>query len=413
MTHPLFKKEIFVETAFARRFQKMLQDAWDNRSWHLLVADPGAGKTMSIRDLQKRAGGRSVLAVVAPKNNDDEQALGDQFLAALGLPIRGHWSTRKPKLMGHLHQYGTEFLIVDDAHDLSLEHLMLLKEVTDQGRLQYDHPLGLCLVAAGRGDTIPLKETFDLPDPTWLQFRRRFDKLAPFCRVASHTSEEVRDILATLEQEYRPLLPQLRLSQWTGTIYTWLTHPVLDPTRSGRVTMDNLMKLVTTALEWSYVAGETDMVPSRLKSAAELLVLRHDTLKLIDGAGPDALAQDQSKAEPASVNGKEPERQTVPEKDVPHGAKTVETAQTAQEQEHTSKTANCTFSGELVPIDLKRFTDSGINLVECPDCGRMRSLSPSKGVLRFKAHTRRKQQTPLTEKRWSATGKTDWDVVGG
>jgi hypothetical protein len=43
---------------------------------------------------------------------------------------------------------------------------MLLKEVTDQGRLQYDHPLGLCLVAAGRGDTIPLKETFDLPDPT-------------------------------------------------------------------------------------------------------------------------------------------------------------------------------------------------------------------------------------------------------
>jgi len=155
MTHPFFKKDIFVETAFAKRFQKMLHDAWDNRSWHLIVADPGAGKTMSIRDLQKRAGGRSVLAVVAPKNNDDEQALGDQFLAALGLPIRGHWSTRKPKLMGHLHQYGTEFLIVDDAHDLSLEHLMLLKEVTDQGRLSYDHSLGLCLVAAGRGDTIP------------------------------------------------------------------------------------------------------------------------------------------------------------------------------------------------------------------------------------------------------------------
>src|SRR5437660_8087904 len=89
MTHPLFRKDIFVETAFAKRFQKMLQDAWDNRSWHLIVADPGAGKTTSIRDMQKRAGGRSVLAVVAPKNNDDEQALGDQFLAALGVPIRG------------------------------------------------------------------------------------------------------------------------------------------------------------------------------------------------------------------------------------------------------------------------------------------------------------------------------------
>lgn len=204
-------------------------------------------------------------------NNDDEQALGDQLYTALGLPLRGHWSTRKPKLMGHLHQYGTECLIVDDAHDLSLEYLMFIKEVTDQGRLQYDHPLGLCLVAAGRGTTIPLKETLDLPDPTWLQFRRRFDKLEPFCRIAGHTSEEVRDILATLE--------------------------------------------------------------------------------------------------------------------------------TVKEQEQTNTSPNCTFSGELVPIDLKQFTDSGISLVECPHCSRTRSLSPVKGVLRFPSHTRRKQQTSLTSTR--------------
>ncbi len=282
--------------------------------------------------------------------------------------------------------------------------------MTDQGRLSYDHPLGLCLVAAGRGDTIPLKETFDLPDPTWLQFRRRFDKLAPFCRIASHTSEEVRAILATLETVYQQLFPQLNLRQWTNSVYTWLTHPVLDPTHSGRVTMDNLMKLVTTALEWSYLAGETEVKAERLKSAAELLVLRHDTLKLIDGAGPDALATSQNKAEPASVNGKEPERQTVPENEQQN---TMNTVETAKEQEQTSTSPNCTFSGELVPIDLKRFTESSISLVECPGCGRMRSLSPSKGVLRFKPHTRRKQQTPLTEKRWSATGKTDWDVVGG
>ncbi len=410
MTHPLFRKDIFVETAFAKRFQKMLQDAWDNRSWHLIVADPGAGLTMSIRDLQKRAGGRSVLAVVAPKNNDDEQALGDQFLAALGLPIRGHWSTRKPKLMGHLHQYGTEFLIVDDAHDLSLEHLMLLKEVTDQGRLSYDHPLGLCLVAAGRGDTIPLKETFDLPDPTWLQFRRRFDKLAPFCRIASHTSEEVRAILATLEQEYQQLFGQLNLRQWTSSIYTWLTHPVLDPTHSGRVTMDNLMKLVTTALEWSYLAGETDVRAERLKSAAGLLVLRHDTLKLIDGAGPDSLRTDQNKAEPASANGKEPERQTVQENEQQNTTKTVETA---KEPVQTSTSPKCTFSRTVVPIDPKRWAESSVTSVECPDCGRTRSLSPVKGVLRFPPHEPRKIQTEVHGKRWAASGKTDWEVVGG
>ncbi len=408
MTHPLFRKDMFIETAFAKRFQQMLQDAWDNRAFHLLVADPGAGKTMSIRDLLKRAGGRSILAVVAPKNNDDEQALGDQFFAALGLPLRGHWSTRKPKLMGHLHQYGTEFLIVDDAHDLSLEHLMLLKEVTDQGRLQYDHPSGVCLVAAGRGDTIPLKETFDLPDPTWLQFRRRFDKLAPFCRIASHTSEEVRAILATLETVYQPLFGQLNLRQWTSSIYTWLTHPILDPTHSGRVTMDNLMKKVPTALEWSYLAGETDVRAERLKSAAELLVLRHDTLKIIDGAGPDALVPKRDGAEPASANGTELETVLISEQQ-----STTKTVETAKEQVQTSTSAKCTFSSEVVAIDLKRFADSSVALVECPDCSRTRSLSEHKGVLRFPSHDRRKMQTPVTAKRWAARGKTGWGVVEG
>jgi type II secretory pathway predicted ATPase ExeA len=213
MTHPLFSKDIFVETAFEKRFQAMRRSAWHKRSWHVIVADPGAGKTMGIRDLIKTAGSTAILAITAPKNNADEMALGNQLFTALGLPLRGRWSDRKPRLLGHLHQYGTECLIIDDAHDLSLEHLMFIKELTDQGRLQYDHPLGLCLVAAGRGNTIPLKETLDQPDPTWLQFRRRLDKLAPFCRVAGHTSEEVREILAALETVYQPLLPQLHLRQ--------------------------------------------------------------------------------------------------------------------------------------------------------------------------------------------------------
>src|SRR5438876_3046394 len=290
-----------------RRFQAMLRSTWHKRSWHVIVADPGSGKTMGIRDMVKTAGSRAILAVVATKNNDDEQTLGDQFFTALGLPPRGHWRTHKPKLMGHLHQYGTQCLIVDDAHDLSLEHLMFIKEITDQGRLQYDHPLGLCLVAAGRGNTIPLKETLDLPDPTWLQFRRRLDKMNPFCRIAGHTSEEVREILAALEIVYRELFPQLNLRRWTGSVYTWLTQPVLDPASSGRVTMDYLMKLVTTALEWTYQAGETDVRAETLEVAASLLVLRRDTLRLIDGAGPDIEAPRSESTEQKQASGTEVE----------------------------------------------------------------------------------------------------------
>ncbi len=66
----------------------------------------------------------------------------------------------------------------------------------------------------------------------------------------------------------------------------------------------------------------------------------------------------------------------------------------------------------VVAIDLKRWTESSVTLVECPDCGRTRSLSPVKGVLQFKPHDPRKVQTPVTGLRWAAKGKTDWDVVG-
>ena len=173
--------------------------------------------------------------------------------------------------------------------------------------------------------------------------------------------------------------------------------------------MDNLMKLVTTALEWSYLAGETEVRAERLKSAAELLVLRHDTLKLIDGAGPDAPGQDQNKAEPASANGKELERQTVPESE---RAETSQTVGTAEEPVQTSTSPRCPFTSEVVAIDLKRFVGSGFGLVQCPLCSRTRSLSPVKGVLRFPYHTKRKTNAPVTGERWATSDKMDWGVVG-
>ncbi len=49
--------------------------------------------------------------------------------------------------------------------------------------------------------------------------------------------------------------------------------------------MDHLMKLVTTALEWSYVQGEKDVSPKHLEAAAEQLTLRRDVMYLIDSVG--------------------------------------------------------------------------------------------------------------------------------
>jgi hypothetical protein len=70
------------------------------------------------------------------------------------------------------------------------------------------------------------------------------------------------------------------------------------------------------------------------------------------------------------------------------------------------------LQARLQAFDLKRFLDSGIALVECPDCTRTRTLSPRNGVLRFPSHDKRKTRPPNTEQRW-AMEKTIWEVVGG
>jgi len=120
----------------------------------------------------------------------------------------------------------------------------------------------------------------------WMQFRLRLDGLHPYCRIASQTEGEVRDILLALEHIYRPSFPALHLQQWTGSMYTWLTHPLLDPQKSGRVLMDHVMKLVTTALQWSYAQDEDDVSSKHLEAAAEQLTLRRDKIHVVDAQNP-------------------------------------------------------------------------------------------------------------------------------
>jgi hypothetical protein len=130
-------------------------------------------------------------------------------------------------------------------------------------------------------------------------------------------------------------------------------------------------------------------------------------LAIIDGAGPSVEAPKRDGAEPTSAN--ETERKTVQESEQQNTTKTVETV---EEQGQTSTSPKCTFARTAIPIDLKRFTDSGIAVVECPDGSRTRSLSPIKGVLRFPPHEPRKIQTNVSGKRWAMIDLT-WKVGGG
>jgi hypothetical protein len=282
---------------------------------------------------------------------------------------------------------------------------MFLKELTDQGCLQYDHPLGLCLVAAGRGNTIPLKEIFDQPDTTWQQFFRRLDQIEPYCRIEGHTSEEVREILAALEKVYSEALPQLNLRRWGSSIYTWLTQSVLDPTNSGRVTMNYLMKLVKTALEWSYEVKSTDVLVEMLEKAASLLVLRRNMLWIIDGAGPSTGAPPSDTTEQERVQKTEvgeAKALDVPKESSPYHDEVGET-------QRAVPSTHCSFSGSI-KLEAASFLESKVEVVQCPTCGSVSKAKVKGQSVVILPHPPRKVRPVRNVTRWMQQG-TEWILV--
>jgi hypothetical protein len=406
---PISWKDVFIETAFAKRFQALLLSAWQKRTWHVIVADPGSGKTTGIIDLFRTTGSPSgtlsgqrypILAVTCPKHDENEQTLGNYLYRALGLPIKGHWTDRKCRLMGLLVQYGVQCLVFDDAHDISIPHLTFIKELTDQGCLPpYNHRLGVCLVTAGRGSVMPLKDTLDQQETLWIQFRHRLDKLQPFCRIAGHTHAEVQEILVTLETMCRETFPQLNLRQWGDSIYGWLTHPLLDPTGSGRVVMDHLMKLISNALEWSYEADKQDVSAEMLEKAAELLTLGRNAIRLIDGAGP-TVEMPQSDTT-GQESGQEAEAGEAPAKDSPP----LHHDEVGESQRAVPST-NCSFSGPI-KLEVARWMESKVEVVQCPACGSVSKAKLKEQSVVIAPHPPRKSRPVRNVTRWMEQG-TEW-----
>jgi hypothetical protein len=186
---PFLVHDYFLETAFELRFQGLLRSAWHHRTWHVIAALRGLGKSLGIADLLQQsksykhvrgATHMPVLAIRAPKNGGKDSALGMAISAGFGVLPPMSWSVRRSWLIQAMADVGTECLIIDDAQDLNLAHLAFLKEVTDnRASPPHARQIGLCLVTAHSGNIIPLKEIFARPDILWRQFRRRLDTERP------------------------------------------------------------------------------------------------------------------------------------------------------------------------------------------------------------------------------------------
>jgi hypothetical protein len=290
---PFVLQRAFIETPFERRFQGIFKHAWRERSWHVISAVPGSGKSLGIDELVRTSGAYKsydgitylpFLAIRAPKNNAREQALGEALAKALGVIPSMPWKVLRIWLVQALASVQVECIAIDDAHDLNRFTLSYIKELTDNlAASPYNRLVGLGLVTAHSNNTIPLIEIIKQPDEIWQQFYRRMDKEHPFCVVDGHTQAEIVEILPAFEKLYRSQLPDLRLRRWAPYIYEQLTNPILDLDASRRVTMDNLTKFVTSALRRAYDRGETDVNGYILKETAELLIQHRDDLFHIDG----------------------------------------------------------------------------------------------------------------------------------
>jgi hypothetical protein len=290
---PFVLQRAFIETPFERRYLALLQHAWKERSWHVISAVPGSGKSLGIDELVRKSGAYKdktgvtycpVIAIRSPENNARAQDLGVELSRAMGVIPTMPWNKLRPWLVQEMASEQVECIFIDDAHDLNTYTLSYLKKLTDNlAASPYKRLVGLGLVTAHSNSVIPLKEIIKQPDEIWQQFYRRMDKLHPFCVVDGHTLDEIIEILPDFEKLYQDQLPNLRLRRWARYIYEQLTNPILDLDESRRVTMDNLTKFVTSALRRAYDRGETDVNGQILKETAELMIQRRDDLFHIGG----------------------------------------------------------------------------------------------------------------------------------
>ncbi len=165
------------------------------------------------------------------------------------------------------------------------------------------------------------------------------------------------------------------------------------------------MKLVTTALEWSYEAGDASVLAETLEKAAELLVLRRNTLRLIDGTGPRIEVYPKDIAE----QGSEPQAETgeapaldPPKQRLPHRDEVRETRTEVQ-------SANCSFSGPI-QLEVARWLESTVEVVQCPSCGSVSKAKVKGQSVVIAPHPPRKLRPVRNVTRWIEQG-SEWVLV--
>ena len=165
--------------------------------------------------------------------------------------------------------------------------------------------------------------------------------------------------------------------------------------------MNYLMKLVKTALEWSYEAKSTDVVVEMLEKAASLLVLRRNMLWIIDGAGPS------TEVSPSDTTAQETEAGEAKASDAPKQQPSHHDE--VGDTQRAVPSTNCSFSGPI-KLEAASFLESTVEVAQCPACGSVSKAKVKGQSVMIVPHPPRKVRPVRNVTRWMEQG-TEWVLV--
>ena len=247
----IYKSE-FINTPFAQRFEAFLNNLRKERRFGIVGAYTRNGKTWCIKDIvqnsgaYKRFGGDSRIPVIAIRAADTVNDMIVSLCRSFGKMPNSRIYILKNWLFENIPLLGVEQIIIDDAHELTLNHFKFIKELTDTLEVERNYTPSVVLSSITSSKSIGVyRKIINYSTEDWMQ--QFFERFRLAREVEGHTEEETGSILYTYEHLYKPLLPDIKLTEYTRNIFGWLTNTELDSNHTNRVAMEHLSKLIYNA----------------------------------------------------------------------------------------------------------------------------------------------------------------------
>lgn len=246
--YEIYKTE-FINTPFSQRFEKFISDAREEKLYGIVGAYTRNGKTWCLKDIIKNSGAAkyysadSRIPVIAVHSSESTTDMLMSLCRACGKVPNSKTSMLKNWLIENIPRLGVQQIIIDDAHELSIKHFKFIKELIDVLELEKNYVLSLVMVSITSSNNIGVyRKIINYSTEDWMQ--QFFERFRYYREVEGHTEEETGSIIYTYEDLYRPILPKIKLIDYTGNIYGWLTSPEVDFNNTRRVAMEHLAKLI-------------------------------------------------------------------------------------------------------------------------------------------------------------------------